>query len=87
MENKVSLLSLGSGKMVYMDGPSITQEEALEIAARLCETWGQVHPEVKARVMYEYDVPKGDFSECPHLDTKEEALEELERIKKTMKGK
>lgn len=70
----LDVLTLGNGKVVSLAGDSITREEAIEIASRLLERWGQVHPKAKAVMLYEVE-PK-HYSECPHYPTLEDGLEE-----------
>ena len=40
--DKLALLHLGNGKGIYIDGNSVTQEEALEIVGSILKTWGHI---------------------------------------------
>jgi len=73
MPEQIAILKLSNGKFIYVDGNSITQEEALESARKFVETWGQVHQHAKAVILYEVE-PK-TFSECPHYEATKEGLE------------
>jgi len=69
------LLELDNGKKVSIDSNGVTQDEALEIARKLVDSFGAVHPHVNVVLFYEADVPEGRFSECPHYENVEQALE------------
>ena len=43
----LTLLKLANGKNVYLDGDSVEQKEALEIAHSLVKTWGKFRHAVK----------------------------------------
>lgn len=68
------LLELKNGTKVSTDKNGVTQDEALEIAQSLVNTWGVVHPHVKVILVYEAEVKDGGFSECPHYSSLEQAL-------------
>ena len=72
--SNIVILKLKNGKGVYLDGDSITQEEALEIAECLCHTWGVIDQYITAYVLY--DVKPRHRADCHHYTTLEDALEQ-----------
>lgn len=71
----IPITVLGNGKPVYLDGDSISQQEALEIAGKLLATWGDVYPKIKAMLLYEWKPQV--WNDCPHEETLETALESV----------
>ena len=72
MSEQIQIETLSNGKAVCLEGNEITQEEALELAKKLVNTWGRVHRYAKAVIFYE--VEPRVFSECPHYGPTEEGL-------------
>lgn len=68
----IALLSLADGRMVRLDGDVVTQEDALEVARSLVNTWGQLHPKAVAKVLIE--VTPNHWSDCPHYEDLAEGL-------------
>lgn len=85
-EKKLPLVTLKSGKTVYLDGNSVTSEEALETAKRLFDAFGLHAPRITRHLMYE--VQPAIYSSCPHTDSIEQAIElckledEMEKMRK-----
>lgn len=74
-EKNIVLVELENGKNVYIDGDSINKGEAIEIAKKLIDSFGQMTPDIKAVLLYEWN--NSEYTECNHVDTIEQAKEEL----------
>mgnify|MGYP001618937634 CR=1 FL=1 len=78
----MKLIGFVGGRSVYIDqGFPPTQAQVLELCESLLAVWGQVHPRVVAKIVYEW-VPI-TYYDCPHAASLEEALEELAAEAKT----
>ena len=77
----IELTRLSNGKRVYIEGDSVTQDEALELANSLVAVWGVVHPFAKAVILYE--VEPVSYSNCPHYDFTKDGL--IEGLKMEMR--
>ena len=72
----MELIGFVGGRPVYIDqGFPLTQAQALELCEGLLAQWGQVHPKVVAKIVYEWEPVT--WRDCPHAASLEEALEEL----------
>jgi hypothetical protein len=68
---RIPLVRLQNGKMVWLDGASVTQEEGLEIAKKLFDTFGLQGPRISRKLMYE--ITPHIWRDCSHTESLEEA--------------
>jgi len=88
LEEKLPILTLSDGRVLWLDGDKISGEDALTIAKSLFDAFGGHGPRITRHLMY--DVEPAIFAECNHTESFERAVEiskredDMEKLEKRL---